>query len=103
MIIFRTVSCQIVIKGDEYAIYSEYGNFPNGEECENLVICTPNKKYTLVGIDSGVLEGFEVVVKVLDYIKENIDKDIIYIDLDELCGSQNAMEDIVAFVNVSVS
>lgn len=104
MIIIKTVFCQIAFnQNDEYAIFCEDSTFPNGEECEALVIQTRSKRYTLTGIDSGVLEGCEVVSKIFGYIKENINNDIIYIDLDELCGAENAMETITAFVSISSS
>lgn len=103
MIVFKTFNCQIVIKGDEYTLSLEDGAFPNGDECENLVIHTPTKKYTLVGIDSGCKEGYEVMNLIMDFIKDNIDKENIYIDLDDLCNAGNALETIVAFLKVSES
>ena len=103
MIVFRTFSNQLTIKDDEYAIYTENACFPNGEETIALVIQTPNKKYSIIGIDSGVLDAAEVIENVMDYIKANIKEQIIYIDLDEICGANNGMETLVTFIKVSDS
>ena len=101
MIIFRIWNMQITIPKNEYAIYLQDGKYPNGDECETLVIQTPSKKYLIVGIDGGMTKGYEVVENILDFIKNNIEKDIIYIDIDEVCGHIYAMETIVVFLEVS--
>ena len=79
MLIFRTGFLQVAIKGDEYAIYLEDSD---------LIIQTPAKKYTLTDIDSGGSFANDVLGAILEYIKEHIDQDVIYMDLDEICENE---------------
>ena len=57
-------------------------------ECEALVIHTPRKKYKMIGIDTGKLDGYDFVQYILDYIESNISDSNIYIDLDTIVDSE---------------
>ena len=83
---------QITIPADEYCIYLEDAVYPNGDECEALVIVTPRKKYKLIGINSGKLEGYEFVDLILGYIGANISAPNIYIDLESLIDSEYCID-----------
>ena len=90
MITFRSSfsNFQITFPSDEYCIYREVAEHPMCGECEALVIHTPRKKYKMIGIDTGKLEGYEFVQYVLDYIKSNNSDSSIYIDLDTIVDSE---------------
>ena len=102
MITFKTRNFQVTISGDdEYCIYVEEGIHPIGYECEVLVIQTPRKKYRIIGIDTGKLDGYEIVEYVLNYIKINNIEPNIYIDLDEIYEAELACETIAAVLEVA--
>jgi len=101
MIVIKALNIMITFSKKEFAICSENGKYPNGDETEVLVIHTPSKKYSLLGINSGQLEGYEVVDKILDYINKNITDDIIRIDLDELTETRTANEAMCLILETS--
>ena len=93
MIIFRRLDIQISIPKDEYVIYiKHYYIDPDtgeeiiypieGKECEtsdsgDIIIQTCKNKYIIENIKN----VFNYATDLLDYIKENIDSEIIYVDL----------------------
>lgn len=101
MIIFKTHNSHIAISNTEYTLYLEDGKWPNGDNAEIFVIQTPAKKYSLLGIDSGNMDGLEIMDKVTEYIIKHFFDPIILIDFDEITESTSASDTIIAQLSVS--
>lgn len=101
MIIIKALNIMIAFSKDEFAICSENGKYPNGDETEVLVIHTPSRKYSLLGINSGRLDGYEVIDRILEYINENFSNDIIKINLDELTDTKTVNDAMCLILETS--